>query len=171
MFLNTFQPSKDPVLAGTGAGRMAPSTSTRISARLKHVQEHNSRAPHAPRFDEPSPSASAAHTPSSYASFTTVRHRHVSHLPRPVHKGFYLDTLPLYRNVLSQHQPTSASACDVSRLPRPAFDPYARSLRINIVAKMIPSVAWNSLILVVATPPATSGACRPRIARRHVCIP
>ena len=47
MFLNTFQPSRDPstgwnlALAGTaGAGRMGPPTSTRISARPKRVQRH-----------------------------------------------------------------------------------------------------------------------------------
>ena len=43
MFLNTFQPAEIIVLNGiAGAGEMAPPTSTRISARMKRVQEHSS---------------------------------------------------------------------------------------------------------------------------------
>ena len=42
--MNIFHPSRDPSTAWTtGAGRMAPSTNTRISARLKRVQGYNSR--------------------------------------------------------------------------------------------------------------------------------
>ena len=38
---DTFQPSRDPSTGvASGASGMTPSTSTRISARLKRVQEH-----------------------------------------------------------------------------------------------------------------------------------
>ena len=80
MFLNTFQPSRDPsTLAGTaGASRMAPPARTRISARLKCVQEHVSRV-----NMDPSALHRAHDTQAILGTHACTSHMHPTCMPQP----------------------------------------------------------------------------------------